>query len=498
LSNIRNLLNNQKKLSSIISTYSTYSVHLDDRTHKEYEVEITLNRVDKTFSLNVGPEESGAGYHYLVNYNFFKELITIYNYENPNDLIPPLHESFTLIGGYRNYHSFNPTVSVARSSAEQQMQTITNQEFGKSLNSNEANEPSIFTLVRLKIAGKHYEFYGERSKGKDCVNLANNQSFLKKINNRLKLIGLEVKIDFTDKKAWGYSFQFFDLKRGRPLNDINNLSAGQKAIIHLVFEAYGRGDLKGGVVLIDEPEIHLHYQFQNEYLKVINEINSEQKCQYILVTHSESLINSFTIHKVKRFALNEDNNTIIKSPILTTEQRFLVKILDNSRSTYAFFARNVILVEGEDDRYFFSEVFKELKPARVQEFAVLDIQGKGLYSVWKTFFEAFGLGVYFIADLDKAFSFYPPIKNPPKLATSQLIADFKGEHPTLKEDIENNYKSGIFVLKEGALENYVGNHNKGLTEIIKFCNGSLSSYLRDSENAFAKEIKGIIEEISKN
>lgn len=496
--NINNLISNKEKINVLTSSYTNHSAPFVPATQDEYTIEITLNKANRTFSSNISPSNSEPGYLYLVNYNFYKELINFYNYENPQQTIPPLYESFTLIGGYRNYHSFNPSVSVSGATAEQQIQDIRNQEYGKSLNSNEQAEPPIFNLVRLRIAGKHYELYGVDSKGDDCVQQANNQSFLAKINSRLKLVNLEVKIQFTNKQSWAYSFQFFDLKRNKPVTDINSLSAGQKSIIHLVFEAYGRGDLKGGLVIIDEPEIHLHYQFQNEYLLVINEINLEQKCQYVLVTHSESLISSSTIHKVKRFALNNDNNTIVKSPNLSTNQKTLIKILDNSRSTYAFFARKVLLVEGETDRYFFKSLIQELKPNLTQEIAVLDIIGKGQCDKWKEFFEDFGLTVYFIGDLDTAFGILYPTETAIKLHTPELVATFISSHPNLETEIEQKYSERIFILKKGDLEFYLDIHNKGLPETIKFCNENLKGYLTDETNDKSKEVKYILAEITKN
>lgn len=496
-SNLNNLISNKAKINSLSSSYSNHSVPLNAATQDEYIIEINLNKWDKTFSSTTSLNNTDSGYLYLVNYNFYKELINFYNNENSQDLIPTLYESFTLIGGYRNYHSFNPSVSISGSSAVQQIQDIRTNEYSKSLNSNEQAEPSIFNLVRLRVAGKHFELYGVKSKGNNCEQQANSQHFLSKINNKLKLVNLEVKIQFTDKQKWAYSFQFFDLKRNKPLADINSLGAGQKAIIHLIFEAYGRGDLKGGLVIIDEPEIHLHYQFQNEYLHVINEINKEQQCQYVLVTHSESLINSSTIHKVKRFALNAEYNTVIKSPNLSTDQKTLIKILDNTRSTYAFFAKKVVLVEGETDRYFFKALIQELNPNLIQEIAVLDIIGKGQYNKWKDFFESFGLTVYFISDLDAAFHFLYSFEKAYKLDSLKKITSFKKDHPSLKTDIERKYSQKIYILKEGALELYLGIHNKGLSETIKFCNKNIKGFLKDDNNDKSKEIRLIFDEITK-
>lgn len=495
--NINHLITNKDKLSSFITSYTNHQVTPNTTTLNTYTIEITLKKIDKKFSVIISPNDSDPGYLYLVNYNFYKELINLYNFENPQEQIAPLYESFTLIGGYRNYHSFNPAVSLQGSSAAQQIQQIRTQEYSKSLNANEQSEPSIFNLVRLRVAGKHYEIYGEESKGVDCEKEANDQVFLKKINEKLKLVNLKVGIQFTDKQKWNYSFQFQDLKRKKPLNDINSLSAGQKAIIHLVFEAYGRGDLKGGLVIIDEPEIHLHYQFQNEYLHVIDEINKEQSCQYVLVTHSESLINSITIHKVKRFALDENNQTTIKAPNLSTDQKTLIKILDNTRSTYAFFAKKVLLVEGEMDRYFFKALLQETHPELNQEIAVLDIMGKPNYLEWKGFFEAFGLNVYFIGDLDSAFGFLYPTETMYKLNSPKIIKGFKCTHANLETEIEQKYSEKIFILKDGDLEHYLDIHNKGLPETIKFCDEKLKNYLTDETNSKFKEIKFVFNEICK-
>ena len=494
--NIKNLVDNREKLNPLALLYTPLTANQELVTQKDFVVEVTLNQTDKSFSVVISPAGSDHGYQYLVNYNFYKELINFYNFEHPDAPINPLYESFTLIGGYRNYYSFTTAVSLGGSTASNQMQKIRAAEYSRSTNSNEASEPSIFSLVRLRIAEKHYNLYGEHSIGVDSEKEANDQEFLAKINSRLKLVNLEAKIEFSDKQKWGYSFQFYDLKRKKPLNDINALSAGQKAIIHLVFEAYGRGDVKGGLVIIDEPEIHLHYQFQNEYLRVIEEINKEQNCQYVLVTHSESLVNSVTIHKIKRFALDKENHTVIKAPTLSADQKLLIKILDNTRSTYAFFAKKVLLVEGDTDRYFFKSVIQERHPELNQEIAVLDIGGKGGMNGWKEFFEGYGLGVYFIGDLDASFGILYPAETAYKLDSPAAVATFKSAHTDNSTKIEQKYAERIFILKDGDLEFYLDIHNKGLPETIKFCNEKLPAYLADEQNLKSKEIKIILDQVT--
>lgn len=495
LSNIQNLLENKVRLLGIADMYSNQRISDLSLERRDYSFLITLNKKDATFSVDISPSDSRSAHEYLLDYNFYKELIEIHNSENPEELITPLFEPLVLIGGYRNYHTFNSYISLGDSSSSLQIQKIKDQEFSRSLNTGDQSEPPIFNLVRLQVAGKHYAIYGETANGPESEKQANSVTFLNKINEKLKLVNLQVKIQLTDKQRWRYSFYFYDTKRNRPLNDINSLSAGQKAIIHLVFEAYGRGDLMGGLVIIDEPEIHLHYQFQNEYLKIIEDINSEQKCQYILVTHSESLISSKTIDKVKRFTLDENGHTIIKSPALSTDEKLLVKILDNVRSTHAFFGKKVLLVEGEDDRYFFKALLQFLYPSSNQEIAILDIQGKPNYEKWMDFFQQFGLKVYSIGDLDNAFKLLYPSEKAYSLSDPDAVTSFKTSHPDLIAGITQKYLENIYILKNGSLEHYLGIHNKGLAEVIRFCDQDLGSYLSDDSNEGSKEIRAIFDEI---
>lgn len=84
----------------------------------------------------------------------------------------------------------------------------------------------------------------ERFTEQECEEEANNLDFIVAINKKIKIVNLRCRVKLIDKRTWQYAFEFLDLRRGRVLSDINSLSAGQKAIIHLVFESYGRGQLK--------------------------------------------------------------------------------------------------------------------------------------------------------------------------------------------------------------------------------------------------------------
>jgi len=493
--NIRHLQENREALSSIIGVYSAEQMFADGAYQNEYQIDITLDSTNKTYSVEV---QQDAGYTYLTAYNLYKEIIQIHNEENPENQIDTLAESFALIGGYRNYNSYAPHVSLGGGNiAAKQIQNIKTSEYSKSTNAAESGEPSIFGLVRLRMAERCFDLIGTKKDAKECETAANELDFIKQINEKLKIVNIKIEVKLLDYSNWNFAFSFVDTKRNRVVANINSLSAGQKAITHLVFEAYGRGDLKGGLVIIDEPEIHLHYQFQSEYLRVIEKLNAEQGCQYILVTHSESLINSETIGSVIRLSLDEHGYTKVNQPNITTDQKWLVKILDNKRSTHAFFGSKILLVEGDTDRYFFravlGEIEERLKKGIVQDITVLDINDKKKDTEWRALFDAFGLKTFFITDLDYAWKFYPT-ETTVKINTPALVAQFLTDHPDVITRIEAEYQNGTFILKEGDLEIYLG-IQKDLSNVINLCQNDLKTYLSNTGDTKVQEIKKIMSDI---
>jgi predicted ATP-dependent endonuclease of OLD family len=493
--NMRNLQAHLDKLHISTGSLTTRGPFAGRSFGKTYTIDVTLNRNNNEFSTAFVNGQHDFGYEYLSEYHYYKETIALHNLLNPADQIEGMYESFTLISSYRNYHAFQPAVSLRDALPAQQIQNVRVQDYSRSLNTSDTNEPPVFSLVRLRVAERHFDLMPDKLTQEECEEEANNLPFINAINDKLKVINLECKIKLIEMRTWQYAFNFFDVRRGKAITDINSLSAGQKAIIHLVFEAYGRGDLKGGVVIIDEPEIHLHYQFQHEYLKVIRDLNRDQNCQYILVTHSEALINSDTIRSVRRLSLSDIGSTQIFAPTLIEDQKTLIKILDNTRSTYAFFAKKVVLVEGDTDRYFFRSVLNARYPQLEQEAAVLFVGGKGNHPAWKALFELFGLRVYVISDFDYLANLHYPNERATPLKALADRQSFKQRNLDWEDKVNEEYANNTFVLKNGALEDYLGLPRKGLLEVIGFCETQLPTFLADDTNLYRNEVHAIIEAI---
>ncbi len=489
-SNIQNIVENYAVLQSIVSQYSheTLPTFLAINGNELIDLTVTFSGADDSYTISYGTSTAEHVKFYLENYGLLNEAIVIHN-ETHEAYIDLSSNTFSMLSAFRNYTSFSLHTSI-QSDPREQFRNIKAANSRRS-NNDQGGEPSIFNVVKLGLGEHHYNLMQTKNGVDDATKQVNELDIVKSINNKLEILDLRFSIEATNTRNWSYEFRFYDTKHKRDLGDINSLSAGQKSIIHLIFEAYGQDDMKGGVVIIDEPEIHLHYQFQFEYLRILEELTAEQKTQYILVTHSEGFISSSTAAYIKRFSLNENRYSIVCAPVLTTDQKKLIEILDNTQAARALFANKVVLVEGQDDEYFFRSVLKSHKPEFSQEVAIYNTHSKDSIPSWKDFFELFGVSVYFIKDLDATAKDLYSEANV-SLKTDQAINNFKANHADLTTKIDTEYVNRGFYLKAGAIEQYT-QKNKGIKHVIEFCE-DISSFLQDdSDNS--KEIIKIIDTI---
>lgn len=86
---------------------------------------------------------------------------------------------------------------------------------------------------------------------------------------------------------------------GGPTFTFDGLSSGQKEIIATIFQIWYQTRNKSGVVLIDEPELHLNPEWHRDFVRQLEKIAPQN--QYILATHSEDIFAS--VDKDHRFLL---------------------------------------------------------------------------------------------------------------------------------------------------------------------------------------------------
>lgn len=112
-----------------------------------------------------------------------------------------------------------------------------------------------------------------------------------------------IKFDRVDGTA-GQQKVFFQKYNNEIL--IDELSTGEKQIVFRgAYLLRNIGKIDGGIILIDEPELSMHPQWQERILPFYQNLftqNGEQKAQIIIATHSEYVI---------RKALEDKDNTLV-------------------------------------------------------------------------------------------------------------------------------------------------------------------------------------------
>lgn len=502
--NMSHIANNYTHIKNIFEEYSHIEFPIDFMPIDgdiNIIMDVILNYKEDAYTVEYTGSTPAYVQFYLEYYQAINEAIAMHNNEHA-DHIKPLGSTFSMLSAFRNYNTFSLQTSL-RSNPTNQLREIRRDSSYRSSHDQSGSEPAIFDIVKLKLGEKYLNFLKGKKDIYEAKDAVNKMKMVNCINNKLKLLNLKFYIELTDLITWSYEFRFYDTKNERDLGDINNLSAGQKSIIHLIFEAYGRDDVKGGLVIIDEPEIHLHYQFQFEYLKILEKLAEEQRIQYVIVTHSEGFISNKTIEHVKRFSLDEGRNSVVCAPDIREDQKKLIEILNNTWAARVLFLDRVLLVEGQDDEYFFRAAIKKLQPDLSRNITVYGVRGKDSISSFKSFFESFGLKVYVIKDLDatgrdfynSTVSFKYDKRTKQAGLDKRKIDKYRNEHSDLDQQIESRYSSDEFYLKKGAIEQYT-KKPKGIEHVIDFCENDMDNFLK-SDDEKAKEIRKIIEIISK-
>jgi predicted ATPase len=87
----------------------------------------------------------------------------------------------------------------------------------------------------------------------------------------------------------------------------DGLSSGQKEIISTLFLIWQNTRKTPGIVLIDEPELHLNAEWHRDFIQQIHELAPDN--QYIIATHSEDVFAS----------VEEDRRVLLTAPARTAD-----------------------------------------------------------------------------------------------------------------------------------------------------------------------------------
>lgn len=162
-----------------------------------------------------------------------------------------------------------------------------------------------------------------------------------------EISGSQIKLDFLDNYEPFKNAFFAARKDNNQQISLNNLGSGYEMIFALLYSFYlAQQSGKQLIVLIDEPELHLHPRLQEKFVAFLLEFS--KNAQIILASHSPLLVKQLSFNEnVKISVLESDGQQVSE-----IDKRVLPYISANETNFLAF---NLATEE------YHNELFEELK-----------------------------------------------------------------------------------------------------------------------------------------
>jgi len=196
------------------------------------------------------------------------------------------------------------------------------------------------------------------------------------------------------------------------------------------------------IILLEEPEIHLHPGLIKKLLKNIE--SEELSNQIFLTTHSPLFIHTLNLHRLFR-VIRENNSTIVYSPRLTGQKINYSRLTQelNADNCEMFFAEKILLVEGPSDHILMRGLIDRFYQGN-SDVKVIQIYGKSNLDVYTNLLEMFNISYTVLLDEDALHD--PGIE----LISKRL---FGKSFNTEIEQILFLKSQNIFILPNGSIEN---------------------------------------------
>lgn len=260
---------------------------------------------------------------------------------------------------------------------------------------------SIFSLMKLATAhfSEKRRILEKSAKDIGYHEMWEKDEEVKLVSKYLNTLGYKWQMNLLDSIKNIYEITLERSGRNVP---ISQASAGEKEIINFLFGIFAM-KLKNGIVIIDEPELHLHPKWQIILLDLFLDLAKLYNIQFILSTHSSSFINERTINHVFRIYKNNKNESravIVKDGgILNVKD--ILHIVHSTNNDKMFFCDVAVLVEGIIDKLIFQSLFEEaLYDSNNRIVEIIEIKGKTNRNKFKAFLEGLKVPTFFIGDFD--------------------------------------------------------------------------------------------------
>lgn len=283
---------------------------------------------------------------------------------------------------------------------------------------------------------------------------------VKFLNRYMEQLGYEWGF-LTDRDSVSYGFA---LRRKGEADWMTPemFSSGEREIVHFLLAMFAL-NVKDGVVLVDEPELHLHPRWQRIFLGLFRDIAPVRNNQFVISTHSPTFVTPETINSITRVYRNGDEGSakVTLRDVELPEKKRLVRMVNSQNNERMFFADKVVLVEGISDRLALGSLLEgvQARYGNSQAVEILEVGGKGNLQEYRELLDAMKTPSFVVADRDY-------LKQVGSQGVKALFVTDEGDAwRSLREKHSVDANTGFRLLKE-AVEQGNTENLKGFLEYV--------------------------------
>lgn len=258
-------------------------------------------------------------------------------------------------------------------------------------------QTSLFKTATLYFASKKRSY--ESASDKEAYQARwDHDAEVQEVSTYLEQFGYSWGMDLLDENMNDYQIKL--ARQGKEVL-LSQASSGEKEVLNFLL-GISAFNVKNGLILIDEPELHLHPKWQAMLRDLLLEISRTTGNQIIVATHSPVFIHPSTVGNVVRVYKDASGASQAAKGRSDGKAKDILHIVNSHNNEKLFFADKVVLVEGIQDRLVFSAYLEHslglLKRNEVIE--VVEVHGKENFQKYKEFLLQFSVEVWMIADRD--------------------------------------------------------------------------------------------------
>jgi energy-coupling factor transporter ATP-binding protein EcfA2 len=240
----------------------------------------------------------------------------------------------------------------------------------------------------------------ERKRGPEALTALKEDPSMKRLTDALRDLGYEWDVECINENNNTYTIV---LKKQGSTFRIGNASSGERQLLTYLLAIYAL-DIRDALIVIDEPELHLHPRWQKALLRLFERLSEDTGNQFVMATHSPTFISPKSVQYVSRVYAEAQRSRIVRlepSNLPGTKHRF--DAINSQNNERIFFADLVVLVEGPSDRMVMEQLLatREAKAGGGGATAeVVAVHGKMMFTHYAALLRACGVRCVIVADLD--------------------------------------------------------------------------------------------------